>query len=555
MEYRDFDLLIERAGQKYRAQVLNSPAGQAAAEFALPFSDIELENVLLRLGRPVRSVRRLESTEMSTAKNFGAGLFNAVFSGDVRACLRSSVDEGKRENIGIRLRLRLTDPALADLPWEFLYNPAVNRFLALSVQTPLVRYMDLPEVLQPIAVTPPIRVLVMISSPTDYPALEVEAEWQRLNDALGDLIKAGTLSLERMEEATLAALQRRLRRSQYHIFHFIGHGEFDQTLQEGVLLLERQQQRGHRVGSQYLGMLLHDHESLRVAVLNACEGARSSKQDPFAGSAQTLVQQGIPAVIAMQFEIADDVAGTFAHEFYGALADSYPIDAAVTEARKAIFAAGCEVEWATPVLYLRAPDGRIFDVDRTAEPVREAKAPARPKAEPEEPDEVPDPQPMTPQERAGALLRSAGSALASGEYTVALEHLEQARAIDASAPALAELTTMAEEQRAVAETRAHRRAEFRQHLDAASTLMRSNELMAASARVAEALRLKPGDPEARSLQAQIARKQEELRRTAAPAGPAAPAPRPGSANAYAAPPSAGPTRPAVADDESDLREE
>ena len=76
-------------------------------------------------------------------------------------------------------------------------------------------------------------------------------------------------------------------------------------------------------------MLLHDHESLRVAVLNACEGARTSKQDPFAGSAQTLVQQGIPAVIAMQFEIADDVASTFAHEFYGALADGYPIDAAV----------------------------------------------------------------------------------------------------------------------------------------------------------------------------------------------------------------------------------
>ena len=116
------------------------------------------------------------------------------------------------------------------------------------------------------------------------------------------------------------------------------------------------------MGSQYLGMLLHDHDSLRLAILNACEGARTSRQDPFAGSAQSLVQQGIPAVIAMQFEIADDVASTFAHEFYGALADGLPIDAAVTEARKAIFAGGREIEWATPVLYLRAPDGRIFDV-------------------------------------------------------------------------------------------------------------------------------------------------------------------------------------------------
>jgi hypothetical protein len=73
-------------------------------------------------------------------------------------------------------------------------------------------------------------------------------------------------------------------------------------------------------------------------------------------------------VIAMQFEIADDVASTFAHEFYGALADGLPIDAAVTEARKAIFAGGREIEWATPVLYLRAPDGRIFDVAPSASP-------------------------------------------------------------------------------------------------------------------------------------------------------------------------------------------
>jgi hypothetical protein len=581
MEYRDFDLLIERSGKGYRAKVLESPAGQATADFTLPFSDLELENVLLRLGRPVRTVRRIESTEMSTAKSFGAALFDAVFSGDVRACLRSSVDGAKREGAGIRIRLHLADPALADLPWEFLYRRSVNRFLALSVQTPLVRYMDLPEVLQPIAVSPPIRVLAMISSPTDYPPLDVEAEWRRLNEALGDLITAGTLSLERMEEATLAALQRCLRRSRYHIFHFIGHGEFDQTLQEGVLLLEREQQRGHRVGSQNLGMLLHDHGSLRVAVLNACEGARSSKQDPFAGSAQTLVQQGIPAVIAMQFEIADDVAQTFAHELYAALADSYPIDAAVTEARKAIFAMGREVEWATPVLYLRAPDGRIFDVDRratatvttpAAPPAAETPARRSVLASQIEPLEA-----MTPKEQSVALLRSAGRALGVGDYEGALEVLEQVRALDPSSPALAELTAMAEGQRAVAATRAQRRAEFREHLEAAGALLARNDLAAASARVAEALRLQPADPEARAVQKEIAKKIQERRRAPAAGrrgaaeqarktiGPSTPPSDPSRPEAPGevrgipdSPPPArtksGGTRPDPANDESDLQE-
>jgi hypothetical protein len=312
--------------------------------------------------------------------------------------------------------------------------------------------MELPEVIQPVAVTPPIRVLVMISSPSDYPSLDVEAEWKRLNESLADLIAAGTIAIERLDDATLGALQRRLRRSQYHIFHFIGHGEFDQTLQEGVLLLERDNRRGHRVGSQYLGMMLHDQESLRLAILNACEGARTSRQDPFAGSAQCLVQQGIPAVIAMQFEIADDVASTFAHEFYGALADGLPIDASVTEARKAIFAGGREIEWATPVLYLRAADGRIFDV--AASPTTPNVAPA-----PRDPvrvtgaGQLATPPGGTPRERAASLLRRAGRLLALGQYKEALELLAEARPLDPDAAMLTQLTATAEEQRAVAETR------------------------------------------------------------------------------------------------------
>ena len=291
--------------------------------------------------------------------------------------------------------------------------------------------------MQPIAVTPPIRVLVMISSPTDYPSLDVEAEWQRLNEALGDLIKAGTLLLERMEEATLAALQRRLRRSQYHIFHFIGHGEFDQTLQEGVLLLEREKQRGHRVGSQYLGMLLHDHESLRIAILNACEGARSSQQDPVRRlGADAWCSRASPPSSRCSSRLQTTLRSTFAHELYGALADGYPIDAAVTEARKAIFALGREVEWATPVLYLRAPDGRIFDVDRSAA-VTPAATVAQPGPEAAPPPSVVTTQieplaTMTPKEQSVALLRSAGRALGTGDFAGALEVLQHARALDPS---------------------------------------------------------------------------------------------------------------------------
>ena len=562
MNYRDFDLLLERAPKGFRAQVLNSPAGQASIEFQLPFSDVELENCLLKLGRPARTVRRIESNEMTTAKTFGGALFNAVFADDVRACLRSATDEARREKTGLRLRIRVADPELADLPWEFLYNPAVNRFLALSVHTPLVRYVDLPELIQPIAVRPPIHVLVMISSPSDYPALDVEAEWKRLQESLADLIAAGTIAIDRMDDATLGELQRRLRRSQYHIFHFIGHGEFDQNLQEGVLLLERENQHGHRVGSQYLGMLLHDHDSLRVAILNACEGARSSRQDPFAGSAQSLVQQGIPAVIAMQFEIADDVASTFAHEFYGALADGYPIDAAVTEARKAIFAGGREIEWATPVLYLRAPDGRIFDV--ATEPGTRSFRRAEGVPSDESPLVTVTTQraaAATPQERAALLLRGASRLLALGKYEEALEQLGQARPLNPDSTMLAELTATAEEQRAVAATRAQRSVAFREHVAAAASALAGKDLQRAADRIAEALELRPDDSEARYLKGNIDRAMAAERgRSTIQTGEERPQPaaadvRGRAASSKPGPPNGGKRRKRLpSDDESDLRE-
>jgi hypothetical protein len=365
--YLDFDLLIERAGEGYRSRVLDSPAGQAASDFVLPLSPLELENFLLRVTRSLgdirRKVRRLEAPERQLVREFGARLFDAVFSDSVLNALRASLNEANRKDAGLRIRLRLTDvPELANVPWEYLYNPMSSQFLCLSIDTPVVRYVDLPTGVRSLAVSPPLRVLVMISSPTDFAQLDVAQEWAQLEGALGELADRGQVSLQRLETATLASLQRPLRLGEYHIFHFIGHGGFDEQAQDGALLLEGENGRGRLVTGQDLGVMLNGHRSLRLVVLNACEGARSSASDPFAGVATSLLHQGVPAAIAMQFEITDSAAITFAQEFYGALADGYPIDAAVAESRRAIFAQANEFEWATPVLYMRSPNGRIFKV-------------------------------------------------------------------------------------------------------------------------------------------------------------------------------------------------
>jgi len=214
-----------------------------------------------------------------------------------------------------------------------------------------------------VAARPPLRILVAVAGPSDAVPLDADREWRILRGALADLERDGRVALQRLEGATIPALQRELRRGEYHVFHFIGHGAFDRERGEGVLLMEDRDGRSVPLSARRLGALLHDEaDTLRLVVLNACHGARNSHDYPFAGLAQAVVRKGVPAVIAMQFAISDRAAVTFAREYYRAVADGYPVDAAFGEARKAVYLDDNEVEWATPVLFMRAPDGVLWDI-------------------------------------------------------------------------------------------------------------------------------------------------------------------------------------------------
>ncbi len=366
--YADFDLLVDRGSPPtgYRARVIQSPAGEAVTDFTLPFSSAELADFLQGIDQaePRRRAASAEAGPTLDPRTFGTRLYDAVFAGPVGLCLRRSLDEVARRGVGLRLRLRLAAGALdlAELPWEFLFARDLGRFLALSDLTPLVRYSELDRPSQPLRAQLPLTVLAICASPSDLAPLAVGREWQNLQDALAPLIQRGALVLERLPAATLPALQERLRRGPVDLLHFVGHGFFDRQSNTGGLVFENARGRTEVVTAETLGVLLHDHEALRLIFLNACQTAEAGPRDPFAGVAQRLVQQGAPAVLAMQFPVSDDAAAALAQTFYQALADGLPADAALSQARKAIAAQGNAQEWATPVLFSRADDNRLFDL-------------------------------------------------------------------------------------------------------------------------------------------------------------------------------------------------
>jgi len=365
MEYKPFDLAIRpSSSDDFEVEVLASPAGNARGTFSLPFSEDELKAFM----RSLPDARYAGAPEDETdspmdVKEFGSRLYQAVFNGQVGASLIRSLDKVEGDKIGLRILLRIDDrlPQISSLPWEYLYIPDRKRHPALARSTPIVRYLPIPLDRPLTPVPPPLVVVAVVSNPRGVRKLAVEKEFDHLQEAVNEL-GSDQIRLE-PPLATWEALQARLRQKPpVHIVHFIGHGYFDAKEGAGGLIFEKADKTANWVPAEKFMYLLNDKADLRLVFLNACRGAASGRSEPFAGTAQRLVQQGIPAVLAMQFPVTDPAAIAFSRTFYRELTQESSLEAAVSEARLALVGLNTRYpEWGTPVLFSRSDDNILID--------------------------------------------------------------------------------------------------------------------------------------------------------------------------------------------------
>ncbi len=292
-----------------------------------------MENSLLRSGGKRR--KQLSPDEVAV-QEFGQELFDMLFVGDVRTTFYESRTRAAHQETGLRIKLRIQDPGMAALPWEFLYDPRRNEYLCLSRHTPLVRYLALTRPIPPLAVAAPLRILGMVASPSGMTELDVAVEKERVERGLADLQAKGLVELTWLPGQGWRDLQRAMRQGPWHIFHFIGHGGFDEQRGEGLIVLADSEGRPDPLSATELARLLTNHRSLRLVLFNSCEGARSDRLDIFSSTAATLVQPGCPRSWPCNTRSPTRRPANLPGAFTRALADNLPVDAAVAEARKAM---------------------------------------------------------------------------------------------------------------------------------------------------------------------------------------------------------------------------
>lgn len=358
-QFADFEILVGAASApgRYPAQVIISPAGQASAALAFDF-DV-LQPLLDRLAGG--------STDEVFFIQLGQTLFNALLPEPLNDLYRASLGHTRGAGKRLRLRLRADPPELAALPWEYLYDPSAELFLGISPEVVLSRYTQVNEPLPPpLAVAPPLRVLVVLSAPRDMDRFGLRPlDSAREVDLIRQALQHRNVQWETLEHAVAAPLRKKLREFKPHVVHLIGHGTFERG--QGWLLLENDDYTGRPVSDRQFREFFLGADETRLVVLNACQGATQSSAQAMAGLALQLVRRGLPAVVAMQAPIADTAAVTFSSEFYQWVADGWSVDVATAQGRRAIYLdySADSPTWGAPVIFMRAPDGALFAPPQT----------------------------------------------------------------------------------------------------------------------------------------------------------------------------------------------
>jgi tetratricopeptide (TPR) repeat protein len=379
-EYEDFeleigsDLPVGGGPQQYYGRVVRSPAGEApktqvkfwfSAPGELAKLRGELENAVLEIDDKNRQGPTTRGEQV--LRDFGRGVFRSVFT-DVPSIQRIyERSKGAAQDLRIKLRIEAAD--LAGLPWEYLYDEDdMPGFVSLT--RPIVRYLETAGSVGRMGVKGPLRILGMIADPStsEWPKLNVVKERDRINKGIDSLQHEGKVDFQWVPGGSGRDLMKKLLEGEWHIFHFIGHGGVEEASPGAgasgfVVMVDEDGRPVKKFASDLAMMLTGAKRSMRLIMLNCCESARVNVGDRFGNPAIGLMKTGwLPAVVAMQFPITDSAAISMSEGFYAALAGNRSIDDAVTLARKFIQEKS-RVEWGIPVLYMRSPDGRIFDVE------------------------------------------------------------------------------------------------------------------------------------------------------------------------------------------------
>jgi len=365
MEYVSYHVEVMPDGRQVRVVVRDAAGAEAGGQEG-GFGLGQVESEIARLTNEVAQ----ESASSQEIQALGEALFRALFADPGLAeHFRSAFRNALKQEQGLRLVLDFDEarmPEVAALPWEFLAvpetpgSPAV--VLATHPRLVLSRQRRLWDPPPRLVRAKPLRILLAVAAPSDQQPVRYEEVLDELRTLAQQPGGEFELLGEPLLDADLLKLNNALS-SKPDILHFIGHGQFvsDGGGPHGELAMVGPAGEANWVRDVVFASLLERHVPA-VVFLQACHGGKLSSARGLTGVASKVVHHNVPVVVAMQYLISNVAAVSFARVFYERLAAGDPIDKAAQEGRAHLSLQFPDTrEFATPVLYMRAPDGQLYD--------------------------------------------------------------------------------------------------------------------------------------------------------------------------------------------------
>ena len=292
----------------------------------------------------------------------GQELYNALFQGSLRDSWMMAQAIAQNQRQVLRLRLGLKGTRLPRLPWEVMH--AGDRPLATGIDVAFSRYQLSPGLWNPnqrflCSPNQPLKILMVISGPSDQDMLELAQEASHLQEELQRRTPNGppAIQLTVLEQPGREQLTQALEQGQYQVFHYAGHSNLGDSGGDVYLVSNRTGLTETLNGDDLAGLLVNN--GVQLAVFNSCRGAYTATSKAVENGkernlAEALVKRGIPGVLAMAERIPDEVALTLTRLLYRNLNQGYPIDLSLSRARQGLISAygSNQLYWALPVLYL-----------------------------------------------------------------------------------------------------------------------------------------------------------------------------------------------------------
>jgi hypothetical protein len=348
----------ERFALTVNAAAVTTPSSEASG-FYPPLTPRETEVALSTVPNAPDEFQRSSAGTMprDSIKKLGEVLFASLFEGRTGKLYQQSLEMAAATSHGVRIRLTLHDAELEALPWEYLYDANRGDFVALSVNSPLLRTRGKLQSVSP--VTAPLRILIVKS---DWALMDADEEVRRI-EALKT--KGAVFETLVLNQPSRGEFLDAIRHENFHVLHIIANGQVEH--------------RPNKQAASYIASALRivsgsHHESsdaiidvkqLRYLCADKADLRLICLSGDFTDQMASELARVCPAVIGWRGENSNGAYLSFSDGLYSSLLLGHPLEAALTQARQRVdLDRPGGKEWGMPVCYLQAEHGAFFQNSR-----------------------------------------------------------------------------------------------------------------------------------------------------------------------------------------------